>query len=172
MDQIGNYSLFLRKLFKYYMSNFIGDYTCKLDAKGRLMLPAAFKKQMQGGNADKFVVKKDIFEKCLVLYPMDEWERQVKLIRKKINPYKKEHNMFLRKFYMGTAEIVLDANNRIVIPKRLIDEIEAGPEVVLAGQNGKIEVWDKAKYESFELSDEDFAGMAENIFNEFEGDVE
>lgn len=154
------------------MSNFIGDYTCKLDAKGRLMFPAAFKKQLQGSGIDKFVVKKDIFESCLVLYPMDEWERQVKLIRKKINPYKKEHNMFLRKFYKGTAELVLDANNRIVIPKRLVEEIEAGSEVVLAGQNGKIEIWDKAKYEAFELSDDDFAGMAENIFNELEGDVE
>ena len=172
MDQSGEIFFIFTQNFFNYMTNFIGDYTCKLDTKGRLMLPAAFKKQLQGDNADKFVVKKDIFESCLVLYPMDEWERQVKLIRKKINPYKKEHNMFLRKFYKGTAELVLDTNNRIVIPKRLLEEIAADKEVVLAGQNGKIELWDKAKYDGFELSDEDFADMAENIFNEFEGDLE
>lgn len=174
MDQIGSKWIipyFCLQLFEYYMNNFIGDYTCKLDAKGRLMLPAAFKKQLKGESSDKFVVKKDIFESCLVLYPMDEWERQVALIRKKINPYKKEHNMFLRKFYKGTAELVLDANNRLVIPKRLLEEIKADSEVVLAGQNGKIELWDKAGYEAFELSDEDFAGMAEGIFNDFEGDL-
>ena len=78
------------------MITFIGEYTCKVDAKGRIMLPSAFKKQMSGSNQEKFVIKKDIFENCLVLFPIDEWERQNRIIRKKINPYKKEHNLFLR----------------------------------------------------------------------------
>lgn len=152
------------------MTTFIGDYTCKLDAKGRVMLPAAFKKQLGGGVQEKFVVKKDVFESCLVMYPMDEWERQSKIIRKKTNPYNRKHNAFLRKFFMGTAEVVLDANNRILIPKRLIDEIEADKELVLAGQNGKIEVWSKTKYENMDISDNDFADMAEEIFDGFEDD--
>ncbi|MCG8697632.1 MAG: division/cell wall cluster transcriptional repressor MraZ [Bacteroidales bacterium] len=154
------------------MTTFIGDYTCKLDAKGRALLPAAFKKQLSGEYSDKFVIKKDIFENCLVLYPMEEWERQSKLIRKKINPYKKEHNMFLRRFFKGTAEVILDSNNRLLIPKRLLDEVNADKEIVMAGQNGKIEIWDKASYEQMDLSDEEFANMAEDIFNEFEGDLE
>lgn len=145
------------------MITFIGDYNCKLDTKGRVILPSAFKKQLTGSEQEKFVIKKDIFEKCLVLYPIEEWERQNKIIRKKINPYKKEHNMFLRRFFKGMAEAVLDANSRILIPKRLLDEINAEKEIVMAGQFGKIEIWEKKHYERTDLGDEEFAGMAEDI---------
>jgi MraZ protein len=142
---------------------FIGEYTCKLDNKGRVILPAAFKKQMSGSNQEKFVIKKDIFESCLVLYPMEEWDRQIKIIRKKINPYKREHNKFLRRFFKGMADVMLDANNRILIPKRLLDEIDANKEIVMAGQYGKIEIWTKDRYDKSDLGDDEFAGMAEDI---------
>lgn len=145
------------------MTTFIGDYPCKADVKGRIMLPSVFKKQMAGAQ-DKFVVKKDIFENCLVLFPQEEWDRQVKLLRSRINPYNREHNQFLREFYKGTAEIILDANNRMLIPKRLLDwaGILDG-EVVLAGQDGKIEIWEKNKYDSRSVSEDDFASLAEKI---------
>lgn len=145
------------------MISFIGEYTCKLDSKGRIVFPSSFKKQMTGSNQEKFVVKGDIFENCLVLYPNAEWERQVKILRKKINPYKKEHNKFLRRFYKGMAEILLDANNRLLLPKRLLEEIGAEKELVMAGQYGKIEIWAKDRYEQIELGDDEFAGMAEDI---------
>jgi MraZ protein len=147
------------------MTTFIGEYTCKLDVKGRLMLPVAFKKQNAGSDQERYVIKKDIFENCLVLYPMDEWERQTKLIRKKLNPYNKEHNVFLRKFFMGMAEVTLDSNNRMLIPKRLLDEIKADKDVVLAGQMGKIEIWAKDQFDSINVGDAEFANMAEKIFD-------
>jgi MraZ protein len=145
------------------MVSFIGEHTCKLDPKGRLLFPASFKKQMTGSNQEKFVIKKDIFENCLVLFPNAEWERQIRVIRKKINPYKKEHNIFLRRFYKGMAELQLDASNRLLIPKRLLDEIEADKDLVMAGQFGKIEIWAREKYERIEISDDEFAGLAEDI---------
>jgi MraZ protein len=145
------------------MTTFIGEYTCKLDAKGRLMLPVAFKKQNSGSIQDRFVIKKDIFENCLVLYPIDEWERQNSLIRKKLNPYNKEHNMFLRRFFKGMAEIVLDSNNRMLIPKRLLDEVKANKDIILAGQLGKIEIWAKDQYDSINVGNDEFANMAEKI---------
>ena len=145
------------------MITFIGEYTCKLDAKGRVILPSAFKKQMTGSDSERFVIKKDIFEKCLILYPYQEWERQTKNLRKKINPYKKEHNKFIRQLFKGMAEIMLDANNRLLIPKRLLDEVEVDKEVIMAGQDGKIEIWAKNLYDKIDLGDDEFAGMAENI---------
>ena len=144
------------------MATFIGDYTCKLDEKGRVMLPVAFKKQLTADARDVFVVKKDIYEKCLVLFPLDEWERQVELIRANLNPYNKEHNAFLRGFNKGTAEVALDATNRLLIPKRLLDEAGIAKEAVLAGQDGKIEVWAKDAYDRIDVGD-DFAGLAEKI---------
>jgi MraZ protein len=151
------------------MISFIGDYIIKPDAKGRIILPAAFKKQMKGADNDRYVVKKDIFESCLLLYPIQEWERQIKIIRKKLNPYKKEHNMFLRRFLKGMAEVVLDANNRILVPRRLLDEISVAKEIVMAGQFGKIEIWAKENYDKIKVGDDEFANMAENIM---EGSVD
>jgi MraZ protein len=147
------------------MTIFIGDYTCKIDAKGRVMLPAAFKKQMPSASQDKYVVKKDIYEKCLVLYPMDEWERQNQLIRQNINPYNKEHNQFLREFYKDTAEVELDANNRFLIPARLLNlvNIDKEKDVVLAGQLGKIEIWAKELYDKTSESINDFGALANKI---------
>jgi MraZ protein len=145
------------------MTTFIGEYTCKLDAKGRVILPAAFKKQMPGDSQDRFVVKKDIFENCLILFPINEWERQSRIIRKKINPYKKEHSTFLRQFFKGIAELILDSNNRLLIPKRLLDEIMADKDIIMAGQFGKIEIWAKENYDKIELGTQEFASMAEKI---------
>ena len=96
------------------MTTFIGDYNCKVDEKGRVTFPSTLKKQMSSASESRFVVKKDIFEQCLVLFPIEEWERQNSIIRDKINPYNKEHNAFLRNFYRGSAEIVLDSNNKII----------------------------------------------------------
>jgi MraZ protein len=147
------------------MTIFIGDYTCKVDAKGRVMLPAAFKKQMPQAAQDKYVIKKDIYEKCLVLYPMDEWERQNQLIRQNINPYNKDHNRFLREFFKDTAEAELDSNNRFLIPMRLLNlvGIDKETEVVLAGQLGKIEIWAKEQYDKTSEQIEDFGELANKI---------
>jgi len=145
------------------MTTFIGDYKCRLDSKGRFLLPSAFKKQMSQGTNDHFVIKKDLFENCLVMYPMEEWERQNKIIRRKTNPYNRQHNDFLRRFFKGTAEVVLDANNRILIPRRLLEAISADKEVVLAGQFGKIEIWSGNAYDELDGNDEDIATLAENI---------
>lgn len=152
------------------MATFIGDYTCKVDAKGRITFPSAFKKQMHSSMGDHFVVKKDIFEKCLVVYPVEEWERQNRLIRKRINPYNKEHNKFLRNFYKGTAEVSLDGNNRLLIPRRLLDLVEVSKEVIMAGQDGKIEIWAKHLYHQVQESEEDFAQLAQKIMEDFSDD--
>lgn len=114
------------------MTTFIGEYSCKLDAKGRFVFPAALKKQIPAAAQERFVVKKDIFENCLVLYTWDEWQRQNEIIRAKLNPYNKTHNNFIRGFYRGTAELELDASGRLLIPKRLFDEVGAEREIYLA----------------------------------------
>ncbi|HDS07356.1 MAG TPA: division/cell wall cluster transcriptional repressor MraZ [Bacteroides sp.] len=145
------------------MITFIGDYTVRLDPKGRLSFPAAFKKQIREGAQQGFVLKRDVFDSCLILYPMEEWERQNRIIRSKTNPYNKEHARFLRMFYSGTAEVSLDASNRMLIPKRLLEFAGIGDEVVMAGQSGRIEIWASDQYGRVSQADEDFAAMAEKI---------
>jgi len=147
------------------MATFIGDYTCKVDIKGRIILPMAFKKQMPADARDHFVVRKDIFENCLVLYSVEDWNRQLDKIRKRINPYNREHNKFLRNFFKGTAELILDSNNRMLVPKRLLDMISVNRDVVLAGQDGRIEIWALDVYEKIDMPADDFANLAEKLMS-------
>ena len=145
------------------MATFIGDYPCKVDAKGRIILPSAFKKQMPASAQDHFVVRKDIFENCLVLYAIDDWNRQLEKIRSRINPYNREHNIFLRNFFKGTAEVALDSSNRLLIPKRLLDLAGIQKDVVLAGQDGRIEMWAEEVYARIDMPSDDFANLAEKL---------
>ena len=123
----------------------------------------AFKKQMPADAQDRFVVRKDIFENCLVLYAIEDWNRQLEKIRKRINQYNREQNMFLRNFFKGTAELSLDNNNRMLVPKRLMDLIGADRDVVLAGQDGRIEIWAADIYNKIDMPSEDFANLAEKL---------
>jgi MraZ protein len=112
---------------------------------------------------DHFVVRKDIFENCLILYSIEDWNDQLTKIRKKINPYNREHNMFLRNFFKGTAELSLDNNNRLLIPRRLMEMVGADRDVVLAGQDGRIEIWALEAYSRIDMPAEDFANLAEKL---------
>ena len=154
------------------MATFIGDYTCKVDVKGRIILPAAFKKQMPADAQDHFVVRKDIFEKCLVLFAIEDWNRQLVKIRKKLNPFNREQNMFLRNFFKGTAELSLDNNNRILVPKKLMDLIGADRDVVLAGQDGRIEIWASDIYDKIDMPAEDLANLAEKYLGGSNNELE
>ncbi len=144
------------------MATFIGEHSCKLDTKSRIALPAALKKQLPAEAAPVFVIKRDIYEKCLVMYTQAEWEKQAELVRSKLNPYNKEHNQFLRLYYQGTAEVEMDASNRLLLPKRLLDEIEADKDIILIGIDTKIEIWAEEQYKTL-LPDEDFANLAQKI---------
>lgn len=143
------------------MATFIGDYTCKVDVKGRIILPSAFKKQMPAEAQDHFVVRKDIYESCLVLYAVEDWNRQLEKFRKRLNPYNREQNKFLRNLFKGTAELSLDSNNRILVPKRLMEMIGADRDVILAGQDGRIEIWAANRYAEIDLPEGEYENLAE-----------
>jgi len=161
--KVGFFIIILHNSSICTMISFIGDYSCKVDPKGRITLPSAFKRQMREAVQDGFVLKSDVFEKCLILYPMKEWERQNQIIRSKTNPYNKEHAKFLRMFFSGTAEVILDGSSRVLIPKRLLDYAGIEGEVVMAGQYGKIEVWSAGRYDQVSRADDEFTTMAEKI---------
>lgn len=144
------------------MANFIGEFDCKLDAKGRLMLPSGLRKQLDPAAQERFVLNRG-FEKCLVLYPKNEWEG-ISAEVNKLNQYVKKNREFIRYFYRGASELELDTTGRILLPKRLLDYAGAEKEVVLFAYSNRIEVWDKNTYENL-LTDEpdDFADLAEEV---------
>jgi len=165
---VGKIYYFYIQTFIEAMATFTGDYSCKIDSKGRLIFPSAFKKQMESVSGDHFVVRRDIFEACLVLFTIEDWEIQMKKIRSRINPYNREHNRFLRNFFKGTAGLVLDSSNRLLIPKKLVELAGINKDVILAGQDGRIEIWASERYDKIDMPVDDFADLAEKLMG---GDI-
>lgn len=145
------------------MITFVGDFECKTDDKGRIVFPSAFKKVLGAAEEMKFVVRKDLFEHCLVLFPYAEWENELNRLREKLNLYNREHSKFLRDFFKGSAEISLDGNGRFLIPKRLLELAGIDREVVMVGVDKKIELWDKVRYDQQQVDPEDLASLAEKL---------
>ncbi|WP_026839572.1 division/cell wall cluster transcriptional repressor MraZ [Gillisia sp. JM1] len=153
------------------MVNLIGTYECKVDAKGRLMVPAALKKQLTPVLQEGFVLKRSVFQPCLELYPMEEWNEMMKKINS-LNRFKKKNNDFIRRFTAGVKTVEVDANGRLLIPKDLFGFAEMDKEIVLSSAINIIEIWDKDKYENTIGADaEDFADLAEEVMDndEFNG---
>lgn len=146
------------------MAKFIGSYKAKVDDKGRLILPAAFKSCIAEGTPLRFVVKKSLFAECLEMYAFDEWERDSEAVRSRLNFFNPKHEHFWREYMRGTADVEPDSKlGRMTIPKTLLDKAGIRKEVVFAGSNHKIEIWDKDKYEAGEMDGESFAALAQDI---------
>lgn len=145
------------------MVNLIGTYECKVDAKGRLMVPAPIKKQLTPVLQEGFVLKRSVFQRCLELYPIAEWNKQMEGLDK-LNRFVARNNEFIRKFTAGVKFIEVDTNGRLLIPKDLLSYAEIDKDIVLASAIKIIEIWDKEKYENSVLSsDDDFADLAEEV---------
>ncbi|MFP9114163.1 division/cell wall cluster transcriptional repressor MraZ [Flavobacterium sp. RHBU_3] len=145
------------------MNTIVGTYECKADNKGRLMLPAPLKKQLHEGLGQGFVLKRSVFQKCLELYPMAEWDKEMRKLNK-LNRFVKKNNDFIRAFTAGVRVIEMDAAGRLLIPKDLAVFAGIEGDVVLSSAVSIVEVWDKGRYEaSIAISDEDFASLAEDV---------
>ena len=144
------------------MSHFLGEFECKLDAKGRLMLPAGLRKQMPEAEREGLVINRG-FEKHLVIYTRKEWDRIVEDLSK-LNQYEKKTREFIRYFTRGASELSLDAAGRILLPKSLLEYGGMGTDIVLASQFNKIEVWSKEAYDSqLDNEPDNFASLAEEV---------
>ena len=146
------------------MITFLGEYTGKIDDKGRLILPSSFKSMLPSDKCIKLVVKKNLFEDCLDVFTFEEWERQSNVIKSGLNPYNPAHEAFWRKYTRSSSIVDPDPKlGRMLIPKSLLQSIGVDKEVVFSGNDYKIEIWAKEKYESGEISMEEFLGIAEQL---------
>ena len=143
--------------------NLIGTYECKIDAKGRLMVPAAIKKQLVPILQDGFVLKRSVFNPCLELYPMQQWNKVMAEIGT-LNRFVKQNNDFIRKFTAGVKLVEVDTNGRLLIPKDLVRIAGIEKEIVITSAIDIIEIWDKNQYEnSIDTPADDFAKLAEEV---------
>jgi len=145
------------------MMNLIGTYECKTDSKGRFMMPVSLKKQLNSVVNEGFVLKRSVFNNCLELYPMKEWESMIGQVNK-LNRFVKKNNDFIRSYMSGLKMLEIDTTGRILIPKDLISFADISKNLVLASSVNMIEIWDKDQYENtVKETLVDFGSLAEEV---------
>ena len=119
---------------------------------------------------DGFVLKRSVFQPCLELYPMSEWNILMLKINK-LNRFKKKNNDFIRRFTAGVKVVEVDSAGRLLIPKDLISFSGILKDVVLASSVNILEIWDKNKYEqAIDDAASDFADLAEEVMGQEDSD--
>ena len=152
------------------LNTIVGAYECKVDAKGRLLLPAPLKKQLASSLQNGFVLKRSVFQPCLELYPMDEWDLMMNKINK-LNRFVKKNNDFIRRFTAGVKVVEIDTLGRLLVPKDLVVFASISKEVVFASAVNIVEIWDKDLYEKSISGEEvDFADLAEEVMGNINDD--
>ncbi|MEL7341557.1 MAG: division/cell wall cluster transcriptional repressor MraZ [Bacteroidota bacterium] len=149
------------------MMSLIGEYDCRLDDRGRFMLPADLRRQLPEDQQTDFVVNRGL-DKCLVLYPTAVWDQELKHIQSR-NFFLKDNRAFKRMYLNGARKLGLDSNARLLLPKRLLDYAGIEKEVVLVSQIDRIEIWDTQTYQDWLAgAEDDFEALVEKVMGDTE----
>ena len=152
---------------------FIGNIEAKTDSKGRVFLPACFRRILQAGGCDKVMLRKDVYQDCLVIYPEESWNEQLNLLRSRLDKWNAKHQMIFRQFVADVEELNIDSNGRILLPKRYMNIACINQEVRFIGMDDTIEIWAKEKVEKPFMTPEEFGEELEKIMtNKTEHDNE
>ena len=148
------------------MVSLIGTYQCKIDFKGRIKIPAPLQKQLLNFLSKPFVIKRSVFNKCIEIYPLEEWNIIVNQVNS-LNRFVKKNNDFIRLFNAGVKLVDLDSNHRVLVSKDLLQFADIDKNIVLSSSVNMIEVWDREKYENKLLtSTPDFSKLAEEVMGD------
>ena len=142
-----------------------GEYECKLDAKGRLVLPSKLKASLPDASGSELFLVKG-FEPCLLLYPQVEYKKIFSRIAR-LNEFNVEYRKLQRNLFRGSTQVELDSSGRFLIPKMMLTFAGLARESVLVGMGNRMEIWDPAKYEEYLIKDpEELSRLAEKYLNE------
>lgn len=144
---------------------FTGNIDAKTDEKGRVFVPACFRKLLQQANLDTLILRKDIFQQCLVLYPEDVWDTMVDSIAERTNPFDSKGRAAMRGFLAGAERIGMDGNGRILIPRRYLEAANIQGEVRFIGMDDSIEIWNRQQAEDILNNPDALAGSLERLMN-------
>ncbi len=144
---------------------FIGNIEAKTDSKGRVFLPACFRRILQQGGCDKVMLRKDVYQDCLVIYPEESWNEQLNLLRSRLDKWNAKHQMIFRQFVADVEELSIDSNGRILLPKRYLGMASIKQEVRFIGMDDTIEIWAKEKLEQPFMSPDEFSSELEKIMS-------
>ena len=144
---------------------FLGNIEAKTDAKGRAFLPAVFRKVLQASGEETLVLRKDVFQSCLVLYPESVWNARLDMLKQQLRPWKPAHQQIFRQFVSEAEVVTLDGNGRFLISKRLQRVAGITQDIQFIGMDDTIELWSPQDLQKTLRTDEDFSREFENIMN-------
>jgi MraZ protein len=144
---------------------FLGNIEAKTDTKGRAFLPAVFRKVLQASGEETLVLRKDVFQKCLVLYPESVWNQRLDLLKQQLGPWKQAHQQIFRQFVSEAEVVTLDGNGRFLISKRLQKAAEIEQDIQFIGMDDTIEIWAPKNLKQTLRTDEEFGNEFEKIMN-------
>ena len=146
---------------------FLGNIEAKMDAKGRAFLPAVFRKMLQAGGSGtadvRLVLRKDVFQPCLVLYPESVWNEQMDALRQRLNRWNKQHQQVFRQFVSEVEVLTLDGNGRFLVPKRYLRMADIEQDVKFVGMGDTIEIWSCQQAEQHQMNPEEFGEALEEL---------
>ena len=142
---------------------FLGNIEAKMDAKGRAFLPAVFRKILQAGGEERLVLRKDVFQPCLVLYPESVWNEQMDALRQRLNRWNKQHQQVFRQFVSEVELLTLDGSGRFLVPKRYLRMADIDQDVKFVGMGDTIEIWSCQQAEQHQMNPEEFGDALEEL---------
>ena len=144
---------------------FLGNIEAKTDVKGRAFLPAIFRKVLQAQGEEVLVLRRDVFQKCLVLYPESVWNERLDMLKNQLRTWKPVHQQMFRQFVSEAEVVSLDGNGRFLISKRLLKAAEIDQGIQFIGMDDTIEIWSPKNLKQTLKTDEEFGQEFENIMN-------
>ncbi len=142
---------------------FIGNIEAKTDSKGRVFLPACFRRILQQSGCEKVMLRKDVYQDCLVIYPEESWNQQLNQLRSRLDKWNARHQMIFRQFVADVEELSIDSNGRILLPRRYLGMAAIKQEVCFIGMDDTIEIWAKEKREQPFMAPKEFGFELEKI---------
>ena len=144
---------------------FLGNIEAKTDAKGRAFLPAVFRKVLQASGEENLVLRRDVFQPCLVLYPESVWNERLDMLKQQLRQWKPVHQQMFRQFVSEAEVVTLDGNGRFLISKRLQRAAGISQDIQFIGMDDTIEIWSPQDLQQTLRSDEEFGKEFEKIMN-------
>jgi MraZ protein len=147
------------------MLQFLGNIEAKIDAKARLFVPAAFRKILQSSDQNTLILRKDLFQDCLILYPLQVWEEELTKLRSRLNRWDMEQQALFRQFVVDAERLEMDTNGRILIPKRYCQMVGISTDVRFLGVDNTIEIWTNDALDKTLIPAEDFSSRIQALMN-------
>lgn len=154
------------------MIQFLGNIEAKTDAKGRVFIPASFRKQLQAASEERLVLRKDVFQDCLVLYPESIWFKTQNQLRQRLSKWSAKQQSVFRQFVSDAEIMIPDGNGRILLPKRYLQMAGIQSDVRFIGMDNTIEIWAKERAEQPFMSSEEFSDALQDILRDELEEVE